>query len=367
MTLILLRFEIDLQGKGAREFEDKHGPTFYKWLPDGRADCIEIPTGHERYTLEVWFERRGYVYEDTIIYDESRREVDPSLMRIQGKLEAGPLMGLLEIKDPPEGAVNAIRQEDIGSGEYKDFGKNIIQKCLSPNLRDFLRILRVRYGQYWVPQLPEWDSRSESLGAYCNSKLHLEYKLGGQEKWKDFLPTRPSETATFTTTTSEEEWSKFLTQQDWKEIQELVYSETQPSSMSEVYLIKTHKLTDQEKFRRAFISGVTALELACDNLIEEQLEGLNFKNNVKNKFEQGLSLKDQMTILANKKDINGPEIAKAREAVKIRNDIIHEGKSPPKNPEDQLRALIVVVSKLMLEEIIKLPKDLYGQVSFLDE
>jgi len=95
MPSIKIKFGVHLENYNLR-YPVRHGPLFNRWLPDGSNDAIDIQTGEPATKLKLWFDRRGYV--DTFIeFDYNRKEIDEEIMVRQAVLDAGPLMGLLEI------------------------------------------------------------------------------------------------------------------------------------------------------------------------------------------------------------------------------------------------------------------------------
>ena len=96
MTTLLVKFALYLD-----DLSDKsrpQGPLFHRWLPDNENDAITLKA-EAKSSVKVWFERRGHVPNGFIEYDVSRREVDPSIVRRQCKLDGGPLFGKAEIQD----------------------------------------------------------------------------------------------------------------------------------------------------------------------------------------------------------------------------------------------------------------------------
>ena len=65
-----------------------HGLLFHRWLPDGREDAISIPVRDERNSLQIWFDRKGYIDKNFIKFDAHRSEVNDTTMARQGKLES---------------------------------------------------------------------------------------------------------------------------------------------------------------------------------------------------------------------------------------------------------------------------------------
>ena len=148
---LTIRLALDLQDPSHDSELDKHGPLFHRWLPDGHRDAIALQTGTPRYQLDVWFERCGFIRDQEVVFDYQRREVDPHLMSQQGVLDAGALRGLLRVAEPPQPALKAIVDNVKGNPDYLEFSKRLIEDVLYPRLTSFLDILRIRFGQYWIP------------------------------------------------------------------------------------------------------------------------------------------------------------------------------------------------------------------------
>src|SRR5579864_6811086 len=188
MPTLLLKFYVYLKRLYAmRNFE---GPLFHRWLPDGEKDALVLDVGTENALLKVWFERRGFLEGGLIQYDVTRKEVDPAVIATQAALTAGSLFGSLEIQGLTEEEVTPIRENKIGDASYITLGDRVINKLIYPSVNRFITTLRGKYGQYWIRELPKWDSRNGTLGAYCHSLL-LKWSLDQGATWSDFLPDQP--------------------------------------------------------------------------------------------------------------------------------------------------------------------------------
>ena len=169
MPTLLLKFGIILEDYSSSRLTELHGPLFHRWLPDGKKDAITLKTG-PNLKLKVWFDRRGFVHKSgLIVFNYDRRELDPNIIPKQAILDAGPLMGLLEIKNLSDQELSAVHENKIGDQRYIDFGKKVVKKLLFPSVHRFLNTLNINYGQYWIRGLEEWDSTKESLGNYCHT------------------------------------------------------------------------------------------------------------------------------------------------------------------------------------------------------
>ena len=136
MPNLLLKFQVRLESPpiktGMMYVAGLYGPQFHRWLPDGEKDAISLDTGNSNATLKIWFERRGYVDGNLIKFDYERQEVDPEIMSTQGKLDAGPLKGLLDILDISDEEVSLLKEKKVDDKRYLAFEKKIIKLFYNP-------------------------------------------------------------------------------------------------------------------------------------------------------------------------------------------------------------------------------------------
>src|SRR3990172_12053152 len=88
---------------------DVNGPQFHRWLPNGELDRIVFASESEG-SLSLWFERRGSVEREFIHYDRERQEVDPAVLRQEGRVEGGTLYGQVSLNDVPNAVCEAMRE-----------------------------------------------------------------------------------------------------------------------------------------------------------------------------------------------------------------------------------------------------------------
>jgi len=191
-----------------------YGPLFHRWLPDGEKDAIILDTGDSNAKLRVWFERRGFIDNGFIRFSYDRREIESKIIPTQAILDAGPIMGLLEIKRFSEEESAALRENKIGDVYYIALAKRVVKKLIYPSVARFLNVLRTNYGQYWISELKKWDSNKESLGNYCSS-LGLKWSLDDGKTWAPFIPNKPE---IMLTTTIRQSYTEYLTKEDWQEL-----------------------------------------------------------------------------------------------------------------------------------------------------
>ncbi|MEZ4865197.1 MAG: hypothetical protein R3C14_28025 [Caldilineaceae bacterium] len=360
MTTISLRFAVRLHNSEIKPIHELYGPLFHRWLPNGESDALAIASTDADIGVRVWFEQRGYLgFGELIRFDYQRREVDEALVEKQAILDAGPLRGLLTIKNIDQEMVTVLQEDKTGEQEYATLGKRVI-KVLYPILSRLIDTLRVRFGQYWIEPLEKWDSRRHTLGAYCHGILHLKYSLDNGDQWREFIPDEPVSYGSVTSITpGEKTFSQYLTEDDWLELKDLVNSGYKPSLASNA-LITTHQLLDSGSYRQAFIEGVTALELALNELVRDRL----FHNSALMEKIQSfwnLPLYTQVAIAASlTQNITPNEIEDTLEAIKTRNCIIHEGQQVGEEKKSELRSLLVAIAKLIPGVQFKLPSAYTG-------
>src|SRR5579885_438589 len=281
MPTLFIRFLVHLKNHNI-EFSPE-GPLTHRWLPDGENDAISLNTGDFDFILKVWFKRRGYVSGSMIEYDSSKEEVDSSIIPKQGILEAGIMTGFLEAKNIPSDRFDAVTNNLIGDANYISFGKEIIKK-IQPPIASFLKILRIRYGQYWLNDFLPFDSRGGSIGGYCNS-LRMKWSLDGKTDWKDFTPDQPAIHFTSTFMRDYAGYRDYITEEDWRQIGNEASKEYSPS-LSMSILVKSWEYLDQDDLKRAILEGVTALELATGEYLRIKLGVLGLTASDLGKFNE---------------------------------------------------------------------------------
>jgi hypothetical protein len=166
MPQIVIRFVLDFRST-RRSFVGPFGLQFHRWLPDDESDSLTLRTDDPGATVAVWCERRGYVDDRFIKYDETRREVDSTIVARQGRLDGGDLRGQIILSDVASDTYAAVDEDRQDDPLYVSLGKRVVNRIFYPSVSPLIRLLRTHYGQYWLPQFDAWDSRRSNLGAYC--------------------------------------------------------------------------------------------------------------------------------------------------------------------------------------------------------
>ena len=126
MPDLLIKFKLNLEyhpiQSGALYIPHPHGPLFHRWLPDGVADAIELDTNDSKATLrKSGLRDKGMLMTDILgLIRIGRRSLLTSYQQ-QGKLDAGPLFGLLEIRDISDIEAKSLKERNL----YTDVSKNL--------------------------------------------------------------------------------------------------------------------------------------------------------------------------------------------------------------------------------------------------
>lgn len=352
--MLKLRFRVHLENDEVHEFLRPKGALFNRWLPDGRANAIDVPVRHKDNKLQIWFERKGYVRSGFIEYDSQRSEVDPVVMARQGKLEAGPLRGEAVFTNITDEELKAVNDNRVGSEEYVALGERIIN-FLRPPLSNFISILRTQYGQYWLNELEPWDSRRQSLGNYCRSTLGLLWSDDGNQ-WNCFMPTEQS-AALHLTKMPGRDFGEYLTRDDWEHLS-FSFDPYEAPSLATIILGKAHEFYDKGELRQSFVEGVTALEVALSEFVLRKLaDEPKMSNDASRIFSdptKGVQEKFKLVSLISS-SISSEIYEKTLQAIRIRNDIVHRGDNSDISNETALRALFHVITVFLSGDEYKFP------------
>lgn len=348
----LFRFAIDLCEYGIAPFLRRNGPLFHRWLPDGEKDAIVLDIRRPKTKLKLWFERRGFVKDERIRYDNNRREVDPDIIIKQGVLEAGPLMGLLSGYAVSEEELAALQKDKEGDPEYEALGRKVINLVYREVSR-FIYIIRRNYGQYWVRELEEWDSRKYTLGYYCNTMLNSQWSLDHGKTWHPFVPNERRASMYITMESIKKRFTKYISEDDWQCLADYYKKKYTPPPSANI-LLRAHELLDQGNLRHAFIEGTSALEMALSEFMHDRLRGSEVIEKSLSSFYQ-LGLASQLTGIAITLGLELQDIENATKAIEIRNHIVHENYNPPPSSKDKLQALMNVTASLIPGPNIRFP------------
>ena len=354
MEIVYIKFMVDFLNEANYMVNKNSFPYFCRWLPNGENDSIELNLKEENAVLYIWFERFGFKDKTGIIqFDYHRKEViDQDLYR-QSAVESGPLFGLIKLREIEDDIISVYDKNKQGDEKYIKLGKKIVKKIIEPKLRIFHDILYYKFGQYWLGDKISWDSQKKSLGAYCNT-LNMKWKIGEKSEWKEFLPNKIERKVNFNVILDEKNLIRNITKKDWCDISRYIDEEYMPS-MTERLLIETHELIVNNDYKYAFVQGITALELAVDNFHKKNIKNKIIIENMQSFYN--LSLKTKMIAIISQLDkCKEDDIIKIKEAINIRNKIVHEGGSAPENSVFILNKLLQIICILIDRSILKFPE-----------
>lgn len=353
MTLILLKFFINLNNYEDR-FHRHYGPLFHRWLPNGEQDALSLQTRSSNSKLKVWFERNGFVEHEQIVYDQKRNEVDPVVMSKQAVLEAGHLVGLLEY-DVTNDEIVTLQENKMGSGTYKQLGVKIV-KTIQPPVSEFIQLLRIRLGQYWIRELEKWNSTEKSIGEYCKF-LFIKWSIDCGKTWSVFLPDNEHMPINVHLDSSEN-FSSYLTEKDWKTLPELLKRQNSPS-LAEITLNRTHQYLDQGDLRHAIIEGATAVELIIPDFFRKKLGGNRDLEKEMSGFWNS-SVSSQLVTIGTIIGIPQRDLGEILQVITLRHKIVHEGLIPNENEESKVLTLLRTIAILLGKPNFRFPKSNHG-------
>lgn len=320
--VLLLRIGIILENYDVDQFLRPPGPLFHRWLPDGRTDAVAVPMKDVRNRLELWFARRGYDDSGFVRWDNQRSEVNVGAMSRQAKLDAGYLFGEATYAHTTDLEIKALQDDRVGSDDYIGLAKRIID-FLYPPIAAFVDLLRTQYGQYWLRELRQWDSRTQSLGSYCSSTLGLHWRQSVDEPWHRFQPNESMQVAVGEFLPGRG-YAEYLTEADWRHIQ-ATFDPGQELTISLKLVARAHGLRDRGHLEEAFVQATTALELAVEHFVESRCGSPSAEPSLSGPF-LSLPLKTKLFVLGNAmRTIPSVTLDNALKAIDMRNRVVHEG------------------------------------------
>lgn len=328
MPRLVLKFSIELE----REFDKENypeGPVFHRWLPDGQIDAIMLKDDPD-ISLKVWFERFGITAKDWdgdyIKFEYGKKDFEPTIIPKQSSLIAGPLRGRLEISVSEE-QLQSLITNDKENENYIQLGKKVVRLLVLP-ISEFINILRINFGQYWIKELEKYDFSTNqsalygrSLASYCNF-IGLYWSVD-EKDWKLFEPGKRMPGILAAVMTDNKKYLEFITKEDWKNISEIRYKEEY--SVAQDMLMEFSELLDKDLLNQAIINGITSLEVAINSFMKNELKGSNAFSEVK----EG-SLIKKIIILGTGLHLAPTDIEGILQVYRWRNDLVHEGLTPEK-------------------------------------
>ncbi|MCH7647098.1 MAG: hypothetical protein IIA83_00615 [Thaumarchaeota archaeon] len=339
MSDLLLRFSLSLKDHDITFGTD--GLIFHRWLPNGQDNAIDLPTKFPNTELKIWFNRCGYTEKNKIVFDRSRQEVDPEIMNINGILSSGPLHGLLQIKDIQQKDESALRKNEQNDPDYIDLGKRII-KILNEPLFEFLNLLRLNYGQFWIKQIQKWNSKTMTVGNYL-SQFFMDFSLDDGNNWTRFDPENVSIEIT---SILGGDFEKYFTENDWNQLSNDVKKHNE-FSLATIILMEANKFLDQDNLKLAFVDGVSALDIAFTEFFRKKYSSDDEISKQVNTFLELSLLTKVIGITSLLDNMAQAEIERILSAIRVRNKVAHESHDPVDDEIPSLRTLLRFTAKLL--------------------
>jgi hypothetical protein len=332
-----------------------NGPLFSKWLPNGKQDCISFNSDIINGKINLWFEQHGVTKDNKFIeYKYNCKDFDPANISKQGIIDAGLLHGELILKDKiPSSIDKKIKAKVKNDEELIKFIKPIVKEIVQI-IHRFVNILRYKYGQYWLPEVQPWDSREDPLGVFCKYYLDLKY-IPSCGKAYPVIPDSEPKTHSVTLKFSQD-FSDYLSQADWNEIQKGFQESSIMADVNKL-LIRAHEYYQNRQNNFAVIFSCTVLELAIDIFYKHS----RLEKDYQSKFESFSNLKLPAKVLSVLLSRDAPQDAGIFiYFIKLRNEIVHDGKSAPDNFEFQFPDFLKKIPLYFLGLSIKLPYHNHG-------
>jgi len=340
-----LRFIIDLQNSDYQFPKAVNGLLFSRFLPDNIEDSIEINSVDSK--VKFWFERRGFHDEHGfIVHNFSRQEIRNEIISRQGLIEGGPLFGEIELSGVFPFALLGSDCED--KTELLRLVKSI-SKQISKETQKVLDILRYNFGQYWIIDNVDWDSRQYNLGYYCKNILNLTVFDDSASKWLELKPNESMATLTLNSIIPLNT-SEYITEQNWIKLKDLISTNHTPS-FAQRQLVKAFMTLDTKDIVKAFIDSVTVLEIALDQYYKAISDKSDKIGKQLNRIRE-LGNREQLSIIfADRKEVLPKDLEDAIDAIEINNKIVHEGHKPINEEVSKVRALLKLNSLIINEPI----------------
>lgn len=359
MTNIRFHFQTRLVGYVGTLPRSPQGALFHRFLPDGKTDAVNLTLDSDPHEIRVWFERRSKSSSGVLEWDTQGTEFDQAIMRRQARLDGGYLFGEMQMSDVSDTELVALRHNPKAAGDtfgqdsaedpaYIALARRLLD-VLVPRLAAFVSTLRSQYGQFWLQEPRPWDSRRATLGTYCSSDLGLRWWDDGKQCWYRFLPTNSGASVAIQPLPGRG-FEEYLTEADWRRLQS---TRCFDNISTELQLLgNAARSLDSGDYRQAFVEVISALELAISNRLSSQ------NKSIKSAIQ---SFRDRETRSAHVAVIllvlGAPEneTETALRAVKLRNDVVHEGYQPTESDAQMIRGVIQTIRRISGTEEIKTP------------
>ena len=325
----VIEFRINLDNPDARTY----GPLFHRWLPNGKADAISIDVG-EGLDLKVWFKRLDDRDNNAFYYIADRANFAEQEMSFHGRLDAGELHCRLVLNNLDDAGFASI-----ASNDYESVGKQALRAVEEP-LHNFIAHLRTVFGQAWLPRQPPWDSRKESVSAHWLG-WDARFSTDGEQTWSLFVPGHARSTMTGIVH-DRALYKRYITEQDWRSLND--FKGDRPSFALDIISEANGSLATSD-LKLCLIESATALEIALDEFIHVSNKSGKDPCKVFPQISNAALPVKIGCLVALRGDVSPNIVTSAIEAIRMRNDVIHEGRRPEQSElRTACRALLRLAS-----------------------
>jgi len=167
--------------------------------------------------------------------------------------------------------------------------------------------------------------------------LWLRWREGPDQPWRKFKPTE-SHSTLHATPLPRRRHREYLTESDWRDIQSSIHSRSEvPLALR--LLAKAHELREANQVSEALIQAVTGVEVAIEYFLKTRRQDGSKDAELQQGFF-GLPLRTRLAVLMAVVDsVPTGTLNAAVEAIRTRNDVVHEG-ALPGDIDSQLYALL---------------------------
>lgn len=304
MPLLTLKLELELEPPA----------YFFKWLPLHEDEAIKIEDGPVQMRFTVGQSREK-------LPEDVARTTNNIADRLVVQVETDVSQELKIIIEAGHGSTYSAEYYELGAG---------LQKAVVSRANRLIGFLRVRTGQYWLSEI-EQDAVNPGQFFYkANTVATLDSK-----------PFHFNPDQSRITIHSALDSERIARKESWPEAQEFVAGHRR-LPLIHLLFANAHRLASQGLSRNALIDAVTALEIAlfefADNAspaldlrlrstgeTPEVMRGLIRKLGVRNSLAVGLP------ILLTEAEMPADLIIACKEAVDLRNNLIHNGQTQVKS------------------------------------
>lgn len=352
MTTIKLTFKIHLRDYNYEGVNEYNGPTFHRFLPNNKFDKLEKELDTLEGVISFWFERRGEKKDGFIKYIYNKNQVEEEDISRQAILDGGLLFGEVTISKVPVELQQVLESNKTGDVEYTSFGKKVVKEIIKHS-NNLINIFRDLFRQHWIESLEIWDSRTKSLGTFCQYDLSMQYSLDNGVTWSKFVPDKERHEVHGTSNIIED-YSDFILEKDWTVIKNLFENDFKPLTAS-FFLSQANETFNKGDLKKAFIEAVTALEKAMKHVLKENPKITNsISGTIQSFLELPLPSKfGLISLLCDSIDAN--DIENSVKAIEIRNKVVHEGHTPKEADIIFLKSLFKSISNIINEPVCKFP------------